>query len=441
MRALALIATLLATLPLGFVAPFTSVLIWCWLSFMSPHQLIYLPGLPVVYVAAMITAVGLVISREPKRLPANMAPWAIFLFMIWTTVTTAFALDRDMAWVEWDRNVKTFILALTIMVVMTNRVRFHALVWVIVLSIGYFSLKGGIFTLLSGGGSHVQGITGTVTGDNNNLGLIMLMSWPLINYLRVHSANRAVRLGLVALMGITVVAVLGTYSRGAFLGLVAVLGYFWWKAKRKIIIGALGLIVVLPAVTFMPQQWVDRINTIQTYQSDGSAMGRISQWGFAIRLARDRPLVGGGFDASESPLVHRSYPDELLLAYHSMWFQSLGDHGVIGLLLFISIGAITWRNASVTRQRTRSQPEMAWAYDLATMCQVSLAGYFISGTFLSMAYYDGYYAIVALVAVLRDVVSRPSAAAARAAQWDAVVASAPLSRSLAAETQAPSKRA
>ncbi len=443
MRALAFIATLLATLPLGFVAPYAGVLLWCWLSFLNPHQLIFFSGLPVVYMAAVVTAVGLVMSREPKRLPGNLTPWILLLFMFWTTVSTMFALEPISAWPEWNQDEKTFVLALTIMVVMTNRVRLHALVWVIVLSVAYFSLKGGIFVLVTGGGSHVQGIEGTVTGDNNNLGLIMVMSWPLVNYLRLNSGSKSIRLGLAALMVLTIVAVLGTYSRGAFLALFPMLAYFWWKTKRKVVIGIIGVIAIVPAVAFMPQKWVDRMNTIETYQQDGSAMSRIQQWGFALSLAHDRPLVGGGFNAAQSRLVVRQYyPDEVVRAYHSIWFQSLGDHGVPGLLLFISIGLFGWRNASVVRRATRSRPELAWANDLATMSQVSLAGYFLAGSLLSMAYYDCYYAIIAMLAVLRDVVSKPVAAVARSEKRDAVMLPAPLTSGYAAAgDQLPAKRA
>ena len=409
MRALALLATLLATLPLGFVAPYIGTLMWCWLSFMNPQLIIYLPGLPVVYAAAVITAIGLVISREPKRLPRNAAPWVLLAFALSTTLSSLFALDPTTSWEEWSKDIKGFVLALTVMIVMNNRVRIHALVWVFVLSIAFFSLKGGIFTLMTGGTTHVQGIAGTVTGDNNNLGLIMVMSWPLLYYLRLQTANRYIRIGLLVVMGFTVTAVLGTYSRGAFLALSAVAGYFWWKAKQKITVGIFGLIVIVPAVLFMPRQWVDRIHTIDSYDTDSSAMGRLSQWGFAVRLATDRPLVGGGYDASESfYAVGKYYPDEHVLAYHSIWFEALGDHGVPGLALFIAVGLVGWRNASVVRRASRSRPELAWAGDLATMCQVSLAGYYLAGTFLSMAYYDGYYTLFGMLAALRELATNPA---------------------------------
>jgi probable O-glycosylation ligase (exosortase A-associated) len=442
MRALALLATLMATLPLGFVAPFIGTLIWCWLSFMNPQLIIFIPGLPVVYTAAVITAIGLVISREPKRLPRNAGPWVLLAFALWTTVTSIFALDPTVSWDEWTRDIKGFVLAFTVMIVMNNRIRIHALVWVYVLSVAFFSLKGGVFTLATGGNSHVFGIIGSVTGDNNNLGLIMVMSWPLLFYLRLHTANRYIRIALIVIMGLTVTAVLGTYSRGAFLALAAVAGYFWWKAKQKFAFGIFGLIVIVPAILFMPQQWVDRIHTIDTYEADGSAMGRLNQWGFAMRIAADHPLVGSGYNAAESLYaVSKYYPDEHTLAYHSIWFQALGDHGIVGLALFIAVGLVGWRNADVVRRASLSRPDLAWARDLATMCQVSLTGYFLAGTFLSLAYYDGYYTLFAMLAALRELATNPAALAAEVRQRSSVMMPLALGARTAAESQSPTPSA
>src|SRR4051812_38899824 len=123
MRNLAFLGLLLATLPLTFVGPQLGVLIWSWLSFMSPHQLTYGGSLPVVMVAALLTIACWAISKEPKRLPGNSLPWLILLFMVWMTVSYAFALDQSVANEPWSRNMKTLLLALAIMGLMTNRVR------------------------------------------------------------------------------------------------------------------------------------------------------------------------------------------------------------------------------------------------------------------------------------------------------------------------------
>ena len=60
---------------------------------------------------------------------------------------------------------------------------------------------------------------------------------------------------------------------------------------------------------FLPQKYIGRIRTIQTYEQDASAMGRINAWYFALNLAKDRPLVGGGFEAFTPELFERYAPE------------------------------------------------------------------------------------------------------------------------------------
>ena len=70
------------------------------------------------------------------------------------------------------------------------------------------------------------------------------------------------------------------------------------------------------------------------------------------------------------------------------------------------LGFAAFRNAIVVRRLTRDRPDLAWARDLATMGQLSLAGYWVAGTFLSMAYYDVYYTVIAILTVEREIVAR-----------------------------------
>ena len=108
-------------------------------------------------------------------------------------------------------------------------------------------------------------------GDNNHLAVGLLVSIPLMNYLRMESRHAIIRYGLLATMALTLFAVVGSYSRGALLALGAVSGYFWLKSSKKLISGMLLAIALVTAVTFMPASWIDRMNTIETYQQDTSA--------------------------------------------------------------------------------------------------------------------------------------------------------------------------
>src|SRR6202012_1600505 len=91
----------------------------------------------------------------------------------------------------------------------------------------------------------------TMISDNNTLGLAMVMVWPLMHYLRQSSENRLVRLGLAIAMALSVLAILGTYSRGAFVAFSFTLIYFWWKSDRKVQFAVLGVCVIIPAIWFM----------------------------------------------------------------------------------------------------------------------------------------------------------------------------------------------
>ena len=79
----------------------------------------------------------------------------------------------------------------------------------------------------------------------------------------------------------------------------------------------------------------------------------------------------------------------------------LGEHGYVGLLLFL---LVWWLAFGLSRQivrAARGHGGQDWARDLALMCQVSLVGYAVGGTFLSLAYFDLPYNLVVLLVVTR----------------------------------------
>jgi probable O-glycosylation ligase (exosortase A-associated) len=128
-------------------------------------------------------------------------------------------------------------------------------------------------------------------------------------------------------------------------------------------------------------------------------MGRLNAWGMAINLANDRPFVGGGFETFNLEIFRRYAPDPAYFqGAHSIYFQMLGEHGYVGLMLFLLLWILVWRDASWIINRSRNQSELRWASDLARMIQVSLVGYAVGGAFLNRAYFDlPYDLLVALV--------------------------------------------
>jgi putative inorganic carbon (hco3(-)) transporter len=428
-RDLILALVVFGSLPFIFWRPYIGVLMFAWLGYMNPHRLAYgfAFTFPWVMIVAITTMVALVFSREEKRIPwsATTALWVMLI--VWMNITTVFALNPVAAHAEWLRTMKVHLLTLVTLVLMTDRSRIEALVWVIALSIGYYGIKGGLFSLLTGGQYRVWGPDGTLIGGNNELALALVMILPLMRYLQLTARHRYVRIGLIVAMGLTALAILTTFSRGALLG-ASVMGMFlWWKAKRGKLAMLMALLVLVPAIlAFMPETWYERMSTITTYQQDTSAMGRINAWWFAYHVAEDHPIVGGGFDVF-SPQWFRVYapdPNDWHDA-HSIYFEVLAEHGFVGLALFLALGASTFLAARRIERRAAAAPELAWAGELSSAVQVSIIGYAVGGGFLTLANFDLYYHLMAIVILLTPLVERQLQRPPAAEQPDEAVRKGP----------------
>jgi probable O-glycosylation ligase (exosortase A-associated) len=160
----------------------------------------------------------------------------------------------------------------------------------------------------------------------------------------------------------------------------------------------------------MPQSWHDRMNTIATYEQDTSAMGRIDAWVGALNLAKDRPLIGGGFGIYSDHVLGRYTPSQKARSAHSIWFQYLGEHGFPGLFLFALLWFLVWRNATWIIKQCHRREGWTWAADLARMIQVSLIGYFVGGALLQLAYFDGPFYLLIVIVLTRVLVEKEIAA-------------------------------
>src|SRR6516225_8881797 len=417
MRGYAFLLVYLCSLTLILKTPFNGVLVWYAFSFGNFHTLIWDPSLatlPYAYVIAILTGISWLFSgTEKKKLPVTPQVILTILFSLWITITSYFALaPGEDVWSKWTFFQKVLLMCLIGFALTTTRERVNQLIWVVVLSIGFWGVKGSISFPLHGGGSGIHGPDGGITAGNNEFGVALVMLLPLVFYLWHIAVDRRLRHGLMVMGFLLALATVFTYSRGALLGVAAMAVLLWLRTPAKRSMG-LAIVVFAAAIyAFAPQSWFTRMETIETYENDSSAMGRINIWKACLRIAELRPVVGGGFRVTYDMNIINGMLQGTTIprfdkgrAAHSIYFDVLSEHGWVGLALFVMIAVYAWRSCSWLIRNSRDRPDLGWANLLGRMGQATLAGFYIAGAFQSLAYFDEYWGIIFIFEAARRAVA------------------------------------
>ncbi len=402
MRDLALILFFLAAIPFALKRPYIGALLMAWVGFMNPQTMTWglARSIPFAAIAFLVCLTSVLLNVKQTRYTLNSTFVTIYIFWAWGAICTIFAFYPKSAMVELVRFTKIQIVLILTILVITDKGKIISLVWAIALSLGFWGVKGGLFALATGGSYRIWGPEKTFIGGNNEVGLAMLMDIPLLYFLFTYHRNKWIKRALVVSMFLCFCAVIFTYSRGAFLGLTAMSLFLWWKSDKKLTLAIVTITLIIVAAPFIPQGWYDRINTIQTYDDDASATGRLNAWAMGFNVANDRPTGGGFRVVSEYTFALYAPTPEDVHDFHSIYFEVIGELGWIGFLLFVIIHGSNWRAGSKLTKRYGKNPDNQWAVRLVDMIKVSLVGYYTGGAFLGLAYWDMPYYLMLIILVL-----------------------------------------
>jgi probable O-glycosylation ligase (exosortase A-associated) len=383
--------------------PWVGIMVWTWLSIMNPHRFAYgfSYDAPLAAAAAGSTLLGLLLTKDRESPVKGSAVTWTLVFIVWITLSWLLGLDRAGDYEQWVKVMKIFFMIIVGMMLLRTKQHIFALAWVAAGSLALLGAKGGVFTIATGGSYRVWGPPGSFIADNNEFALSLVMTIPLLRFLQLQLTATWQRHVMTLLMLLCAAAALGSQSRGGLLAISAMSLVLWWRGKSRVLGGAIIFTAGIALVAFMPESWTDRMDTISTYEQDASALGRISAWWTAFGVAKNYPF-GAGFNVARPELfaLYSPYPESVHAA-HSIYFQVLGNHGFIGLFIFLAIFGTTYLAASRLRKESKVFTHAKWCDDLGAMAQVSLIGYGVGGAFLSLAYFDLPYNIMMLVVLSR----------------------------------------
>ena len=419
MRDLALLFAMFVFVPIAFNLSFAGLLLWGWsgLVALNSYMFGFMSAIPFVQLFAIVTMASVVLKRDPQMVPfePNRTLVLFWLFVAHGLICAILAypgLERN--WELFGNVAKTVLFCSFMPMLVTSRLRVHALIVMIVIATCFHGALDGLKFVASGGGHNAQTIP--KFGDNNHLAMVLLMVLPLAYYLIQNSKSSMARLGFSAAILLTVLAVVATHSRGGLIGLFAVAFWIVMQGRRKMLGLVLVLLCAFLVLKMAPESWSERMGTIQEADKDQSFMERVTAWKVSSAIALAHPVFGGGFRAVqshpvwdkyahsqgilgfvESPVIERSG-----VAAHSMWFEVMGDLGFVGFFLFVALLVNAFLTRRAIRRLVKEQGARArWAGDLADMLGASLFVYMVTGSSLSVAYFELPYICMMVMEVVR----------------------------------------
>jgi len=418
-RDLAFIGFLLALWGTGFRRPFLFVLAYVYIDIISPQRLTYymLNSVPISLIAVVLVVLGWAIADDKKdsRFAPRQAMFLVLLAYCYATTKTAdFPLE---ALDKWEWVWKNLAFAAFLPLTLRTRLRVESLLLFVVLSAASIIIVGGIKTLASGGG---YGELNLMVANNSGLyegsiiSAVAISLIPIILWLArdgtLFVPDWRVKLFAYALTFSCLLIPVGTSARTGLLciALLAVLMLRTVK-RRMLYIGALAC-AGLVAVPFLPSAFSERMGTIKTYQADESASTRLAVWQWTWDYAKTHPF-GGGFEAyrqnqirydtvsvqgsGAGTTVKRDLTVDKSRAYHSSYFEMLGEQGYPGLALWLLINLIGLIRMEVVRRRyIKDEDGGAWAGRLAEALQHAQLIYLLGGAFVGIAFQSYLYFVL-----------------------------------------------
>jgi putative inorganic carbon (HCO3(-)) transporter len=421
-RDLVFLGFLAAFIALGFRRPFLFVLVYAYIDIVSPQRLTYylLNAIPISMIAAALAILGWLIADNKAN--ARVAPrqGLILLLLVYCGITMTwsnFPLDAAQ---KWDWVWKGLAFSAFLPLTLHTRLRIEALILTMILCAGSIIIVGGLKTAMSGGG---YGVLNLMVSNNSGLyessiiSTVAIAIIPLILFMMKHGTifppEWRVTLFGAALCFACLLMPVGTEARTGLV-CIAVLAVLLLRfSKRRMIWIGLATMAGLIALPLLPSSFTQRMDTIKEYKADESAGTRLAVWGWTWNYAKDHPMGGGFHSYRENKIsfktikttqsggnttVEAKQETDEGRAFHSAYFEMLGEQGYPGTALWLLIQAIGLFRMEAIRRRYKDKTaeHQRWIAPLAIGLQHTQIIYLVGALFVGIAFQPFIWMLIAI---------------------------------------------
>jgi O-antigen ligase len=312
----------------------------------------------------------------------------VLLFCLTGLLSIPLAINQQEAWAEFSG---TFIRCIVIFIVMVNVVRTEA------------RLKGLLFLAMAAGiwlsfeaindyrlglmtieGYRAAGRGTGIFGNTNDMALHLVTVLPISVALLFGSKGVARKLLYGACAAVMIAAIVLSYSRGAFIGMLIALLFIAWKLghrrRLEIVFAVLSFAGVI--VLLAPDKYGSRLLSIfiPSLDPEGSADARRGELFRSIYVALRHPLLGIGMGNYQPEMSYKG------LVTHNSYTQVAAEMGMTALACYTMFIVTPLRKLGQIARETFETRRDSRFYYLTLGLQASLIAYLVSSVFLSVAY-------------------------------------------------------
>ncbi len=374
--------------------PWWGVLSLAVFSYLNPHAYAwgFVRSLPVYYILFLVVAFRTFTTKDKQSLPKDWRITVFILLWLYFGITSTQAYMQDEVWQRYWSVTKIYLPFYFTLVLINTRHKLYCLIVTIAASIGIVAVKGGLFAILKGFSARVYGPPNTQFEENNAFAVAMLITIPLILIWQKQELRPWLKKGLIIAVPIIYSASLSSWSRGALLTMAVLTLMLIWHSKHKFLVIPLVMIGAFLVKDYLPQEWFGRMETLQTYDKDESAMGRIEAWSDGWNHTLEHPFVGSGFEGWRF-VTKRDW--------HSSYVEMFSEHGFIAFGLWLSLILGTLISLTKLPKQTQGIEGMEWVKDYCFMLRASLICYMVGTAFLGLSYWDLLYHLIFIAVLLK----------------------------------------
>jgi putative inorganic carbon (HCO3(-)) transporter len=425
LRTLFILSILVPGFILSLRNRYIALLMYLWFALFRPQDWLWI-DITSLRVSLLLGVLLVVPALTTGLFPNVTNPLSIgmIFFLVCSLITQTVAVRPEIGWTWIDFLGRLFLASMMMMTLVTTERRLAGVIAVISGSLAFHAAKAGLAFVLGGGVRFADGLAGAFV-DNNGYALGTVMIIPLL----IAAGQGAgfiyngrwlpwIRRAVWAAVPLCVFAVIGTYSRGGFVSLAAAALAFVMLQRRPVtaVAGLLGAVTIVLLLVPIPQSYLDRLQTIQTYQDTGeeSALSRWHFWAVGLRMVQEHPLGIGlrqyeqaydKYDFSYGKYGHHR-------AVHNSHVQVLAEIGYAGAAVWLGMFGFAFYTCFRVRARSRDEsldPQLRrFLWTTANGLLVSMFSFVVGGAFLSLALNDVTWLTFGMVGALGRIAARPA---------------------------------